>query len=127
MSYNTIAKCVNDVPFNDRVRSCIAQEQKAKEEMINPNIYHYSMVWALSVVADIEAAYASALAGANPNPGGDESVITDGMILSNVQANWPEPPPIINPESPKVHTVDDHQIQSAPPTPEIVSGKQSQP
>jgi hypothetical protein len=41
----------------------------------------------------VESAYASALAANNPNPGGDESVITDGMILSHVQANWVSPAP----------------------------------
>ena len=38
--------------------------------------------------ADEAAAYASALAAGNPNPGGDESVVSDQMILSAVQAHW---------------------------------------
>jgi len=50
------------------------------------------MAWAVGGAADVEAAYASALAADNPDPGGDEAVITDQMILSNVQAHWPTTP-----------------------------------
>jgi hypothetical protein len=45
------------------------------------------MVWPVSIAT--EAEYASALAGGVPNPGGDESVVTDSMILAATQANWP--------------------------------------
>jgi hypothetical protein len=44
----------------------------------------------IAAAQDIEAAYASAVAAGNEHPGGDEAVITDGMILAYVQAN---PPP----------------------------------
>ena len=47
------------------------------------------ILWAVVSATDVNAAYASAVAGGNPNPGGDEAVITDGMILANVQAAWP--------------------------------------
>ena len=36
--------------------------------------------WAVSAHSDVEAAYASALAAEKASPGGDPSVITDGMI-----------------------------------------------
>jgi hypothetical protein len=46
------------------------------------------LMWPVSIAT--EAEYASALAANNPNPGGDEAVITDAMILAAVQANWPD-------------------------------------
>jgi hypothetical protein len=52
----------------------------------------YLMTWPVVIASDVEAAYASALAAGNPSPGGDPAVITDGMILSNVQAKWPTDP-----------------------------------
>jgi hypothetical protein len=52
----------------------------------------YQVIWAVASANDVEAAYASALAAENPDPGGDETVITDGMILAHVQANLPPAP-----------------------------------
>ena len=49
----------------------------------------FSLRWEVSAKSDIEAAYASALAAGNENPGGDEGVITDGMILAAVQSLAP--------------------------------------
>ena len=89
MSYSTIAISQRDAALLDRVASAIAQEQKTKGEELNPYLIITPMLWSVVTSADVEAAYASALAADNPNPGGDESVITDGMILSIVQASWP--------------------------------------
>ena len=86
MSYATIDRCAHDQAFQGRVTACAAQEGAA-----DPNSATYQLIWPISAAADIEAAYASALAAGNPNPGGDETVITDGMILSAVQANLPAP------------------------------------
>jgi hypothetical protein len=91
MSFSTVARCVNDQAFVDRVTACIAQEQIAKGEMAAPISILGNMLWEVAGANDVEQAYASALAADNPNPGGDEAVITDGMILSHVQANWPAP------------------------------------
>lgn len=90
MSYATINKCANDVSFLGRITAATAQEGA-----LDVNVATGYLRWPVSAAGDIEAAYASALAGDNPDPGGDESVITDGMILSAVQANWhliPQPP-----------------------------------
>jgi hypothetical protein len=46
----------------------------------------------VSAASDVEAAYASALAAGNPDPGGDPAVITDAMILAKVQAALPDLP-----------------------------------
>jgi hypothetical protein len=86
MSYSTIARCANDTAFQSRVTACAAQEGATS----NPNSAMNQLIWTVSSASDIEAAYASALSSQppNPNPGGDEAVITDQMILSSVQANW---------------------------------------
>lgn len=93
MSYATISKCANDQAFVTRVNACIVQEQLAKDETVNTGAIVTELTWAVASASDVEAAYASALAAQHGNPGGDESVISDGMILSNVQAHWPPPPP----------------------------------
>lgn len=86
MSYRTVNQCAGDQALQGRVTACCAQEGATE-----PNTRMYQVIWFVSSRADIEAAYASALAANNPNPGGDEGVITDGMILSAVQAAPPPP------------------------------------
>lgn len=93
VSYSTINQCANDPAFMDRVRAATAQELNMRDVAAPPMTfaaYVDSFRWAVATATDVEAAYASALAADNPNPGGDESVITDGMILSAVQAGWNE-------------------------------------
>jgi hypothetical protein len=92
MSYKTIATSTHDQGLVERIQAAIAAEQKAGDEPILPYDLTGEMTWAVCTAADVEAAYASALAAGNPAPGGDEAVITDGMILANVQANWPAVP-----------------------------------
>lgn len=87
MSYATITVCANDEAFQGRLTAAAAQEGWADP----PTAMFRDLRWPVSAKPDIEAAYASALAADNPDPGGDESVITDGMILSAVQAT-PAPP-----------------------------------
>jgi hypothetical protein len=86
MSYNTISQCRWDAAFQSRVTAAVAQEGRDDPEQTAGQI-----MWPVSTRGDIESAYASALAAENPNPGGDESVITDPMILSAVQAELPAP------------------------------------
>lgn len=86
MSYATVNTCANDQELQGRVTAACAQEGETQE----PNSRMYQVIWYVSSRADIEAAYASALAAGNEHPGADEGVITDGMILSAVQA---APPP----------------------------------
>jgi len=89
MSFGTVAQCVRDQAFVDRVIACVAQEQIAKGENAQPSVIAGEMLWTVAGADDVEEAYAYALTSANPNPGGDETVITDAMILSHVQASWP--------------------------------------
>lgn len=86
MSYATIHRSVYDDALMNRVTACCAQEGAD-----NPPSVAGDLIWDVCTATDIEAAYASALAANNPNPGADETVITDAMILSAVQANTPAP------------------------------------
>lgn len=96
MSYATITQSTRDQALVDRIIAAVSQEAFATPQgdtpygervKANPSSAAYEMVWPVCIAG--EDAYASALADGNPNPGGDESVITDPMILSAVQANWP--------------------------------------
>ena len=84
MSYATVAQAADDQALQRRITACCAQEGAD-----DPNATMYQLRWSVVSASDVEAAYASALAANNPNPGGDETVVTDGMILANVQAAWP--------------------------------------
>lgn len=87
MSYSSITRCANDPAFLDRLTGCIADEGTP-----SPFEETERLRWICAAANDIEAAYESALAGENPNPGGDPAVITDAMILGVVQANTPAIP-----------------------------------
>jgi hypothetical protein len=88
VSYSTINKCANDLALQGRVTAACAAEGRSQDANAAMN----QVIWGVSAASDVEAAYASALAANNPNPGGDETVVTDGMILANVQANLPPSP-----------------------------------
>jgi hypothetical protein len=84
LSYTTIHACYNDPALRGRVTACCATQGVA-----DPDGTAFNMMWDIATASDVEAAYASALAADNPNPGGDDTVITDQMILSSVQAHLP--------------------------------------
>lgn len=88
MSFNTIAQCAADETFGQRLRAAYA-----KEGVGQPDGAYYQQRWAVSADPSIEPAYESAIVGENPNPGGDEAVITDGALTAAVQAHPYEPPP----------------------------------
>ena len=84
MSYTSINRCANDSSFTGRVTAaCAAEGRNPPEEAM------LSVRWPVASASDVEAAYESALAAGNEDPGGDPAVVTDGMILSAVQANLP--------------------------------------
>jgi hypothetical protein len=87
VSYRTINLNANDVAFQGRLTAACAQEGVEPD----PSTAMYAMRWDVASKSDIEAAYASALAAGNPDPGGDEMAITDGMILAAVQSLAPAP------------------------------------
>src|SRR6188768_1881405 len=88
MSYLSISKSVNDDSFTARVTAAAAAEGANPPQNVVGQL-----LWPVATASDIAAAYESALAADNPDPGGDPSVITDQMILSAVQANWPTETP----------------------------------
>lgn len=91
MSYNTIYQSALDQALNGRITAAAAQEGAEYPEQRTIEVK-----WFIVTRTDIAAAYASALAADNPNPGWDEGVITDQMILSAYQA---APPSDLPPEA----------------------------
>jgi hypothetical protein len=98
MSYNSLAQQTKDEVLLGRIKSAANQEARnnpnvagtpAADRIINNGIGALD-VFTWPVCLNTEQEYASALAADNPNPGGDEAVISDGMILSAVQASWPQ-------------------------------------
>lgn len=89
MSYLSISQCASDPDFTARVNACTAQELNSRND--NRTVYEVASLiyWDVASAGDVEAAYSAALAGGIARPGADESAITDGMILANVQAHWP--------------------------------------
>ena len=94
-SYLSIAAIANDDFIRSRMTACVTQQQHLGSIAVNlPNtaipynaqawVEAYSYVWASS--PDWGAAWDSALASGTEEPGKDEGVITDGMILATVQA-----------------------------------------
>lgn len=80
MSYLTIAACVNDGDIAARVTACHTQE--GGDAATTPP----ALFWFVAGAADVEAAYAAALAAGTERPGADEAAVTDAMILAKVQA-----------------------------------------
>lgn len=81
MSFATVNQVARDQAFVDRVTGCLATE-----EVPNPTSAVFDYIWFVASRDDVIAAYESAVAAGNPDPGGDPAVITDGMILAAVQA-----------------------------------------
>lgn len=81
MSYLTQARLAADQVIMLRATACAVSEG-----VQDPSFWVQQRSWQLSIQPGCDAAYASALAGGDPDPGGNESVITDGMILAAVQA-----------------------------------------
>jgi hypothetical protein len=94
-SYLSIAAIATDEFMTERMYACVSQQQHlgnidvnmpnvavpfSAQEWVNQNRY----VWASS--PSWGEKWSSALASDNPEPGKDESVITDADILSTVQA-----------------------------------------
>jgi hypothetical protein len=81
MSYNTVADMAEDLALNRRLTAAVA-----KEAILDPKGWLYPRNWQVVSQPGWDAAWDSAVAGGVTNPGADEAVITDGMILSGVQA-----------------------------------------
>jgi len=82
MSYTTIADCAADATFGRRVAAAYAKEGTDAADAA-----WQTMHWAIAADPSIEPPYESAIISGNPDPGGDPSVITDGMLTAAVQAH----------------------------------------
>jgi len=99
MSFNSLTQASQDPGLNSRTIACVQQQAHQNPALADTDYAAIvvanpaegiRMVW--PVALNTEAEYASALANGVPNPGSDESVITDAMILAAVQADWPADP-----------------------------------
>ena len=96
MSLNSLDAASRDLALQNRTIACVQQEARENPAVadsaytaavVDNPAEGIRLVW--PVALNIEAAYASALAADNPNPGDDPTVITDGMILAAVQSMTP--------------------------------------
>jgi hypothetical protein len=99
MSYITLNLASKDQALRDRTVAAVQQEARENPAVadtgfaatvIDNPAEGVQLIW--PVALNTEAEYESAIAADNPNPGGDESVISDNMILAAVQASWPDDP-----------------------------------
>ena len=100
MSYTTIRRAMQDVELLDRVTTATLKEalsnpnvvdtKFAADVILNPRYGGDIMIGPVAV--DTEASYESALLAGRGAPGHDVDIITDGQILSAVQAHWPQDP-----------------------------------
>lgn len=89
MSFNTISQCAVDQVFGRRTAAAYASEG-----IVSADLAWQSMRWAIAADPSVAGPYESAVLNQNPNPGGDESVVTDGMLTAAVQAHpFVEPAP----------------------------------
>lgn len=88
MSYNTVADMTDSTSLTRRLSAAAAQEQAAGAVLdpLDPGVWAETYRWHLVSAPGWADAWASAEASGNPDPGHDEAVITDGQILSQVQA-----------------------------------------
>jgi len=80
MAYNDVAEMKDSTSLRRRLHASAAQESK-------PNVEEWVTVriWNIVGAPGWGAAWASARANGNNDPGSDEGVITDGMILAVIQ------------------------------------------
>lgn len=98
MSYTTITQSTQDQALQDRVTAAAVKEAwSGGPEFVGsdygellrawPQEALRTFIWPVSI--EYEEQYAYALGEANPNPGGDEGVITDLNIQASIQVHWP--------------------------------------
>lgn len=81
MAFSDIALLSTDGDFLQRTRACVAVEGKS-----DPVQWSLDHQWQMAATPTFGDKYASALASGIVRPGNDPSVISDGDILSAVQA-----------------------------------------
>ena len=87
MSYNTMAQMAQDYLLRQRLYACAGSEGiPNSQSWVDQNI------WQIVANSEFDQAYAYAVGTKVPNPGQDEGVITDAVILAHVQPLKPQPP-----------------------------------
>lgn len=81
MTYRTQALLAKDTKLLDRITACASTQ-----DVPDPERFAWGHSWKFSAEPGWDAAYASAIDGNVTDPGNSEACITDGMILSAVQA-----------------------------------------
>jgi hypothetical protein len=91
MSYLDVFDMTRSGTLSGRMSAAAAQEQTsgATLDPVDPEAWVAVNRWALVSAPGWGDAWASAGASGNADPGSDPGVITDGMILSQVQAVIP--------------------------------------
>lgn len=91
MAYSDIAALQQDSDFAYRVMAAYAVETLDEDGAVDPGSWQAIHSWDMAAQPGFGDAYASALAQdpPNPRPGNDPAVITDGQILSAIQALLP--------------------------------------
>lgn len=85
MAYADVSALAQDGDFIMRTTACAAVEGiGSAEESVNQWVANHQ--WDMAAMPGFGDKYASALAGGIPRPGLDQSVISDGEILSAVQS-----------------------------------------
>ena len=79
--YLTVSVIAKDPAMHARVTACAAEQQ-----VDNPETWTSELRWKWAAQPDWDEAWESAVASGNSDPGADPAVITDGQILSAVQA-----------------------------------------
>lgn len=91
-----------DESLQGRVRASLAKESAAGSIPAVPDVAlaAWQKRYEVAAAPGWAGAWLSALAGSVPDPGSDNSVVTDGQIAAQVQAVFaaPEPPPVANPD-----------------------------
>ena len=81
MSYSTQARMARDSDLLLRIAACASTQG-----MESPESWAWGQSWAFSAQPGWDAAYAYAVNSGTENPGNNEGVITDAMILSDCQS-----------------------------------------
>lgn len=81
MSYSTQALLSSDADFRQRLASCAATQG-----IENPLSWAETNSWMIAAAPGFDGAYESAVLSGLSRPGDRADVITDGQILSAVQA-----------------------------------------
>jgi len=92
MSYATQSLLAQDLDFIHRCNAAAAEEIPPASPT-NPLWYVSTYIWNLAASPGFDAAYDSAIAGGIARPGWEASVISDGQILSAMQALLAQVPP----------------------------------